>query len=362
MILHVFNPEHDIALAYDNPYFTAPRAGRQMRTDLEWLPILWANEGDLILVHEPSGTKSCTLPNIPNLPKCQFVTHKQLTRWKNKISSVDVWGWDSAIKHELSKSHIPNHLLATEEELLHIRGLSHRRYAMQTLKELLTDSVLNSINLTSKLIGEAKEINSLAELISYTEGLNQFVLKSPWSSSGRGVRMVTHGLDANLEKWARGGIQQQGSVMIEPLYKKIIDFGVEFISSESNVTLVGLSIFKTAKGTYEGNLLDSEYNKETFLAQWISIDFLHQVIQRLAQILKRDVSPWYKGCIGVDMMIVSTDKHVALHPCVEINLRRTMGHVALALYNQGKDLYDSMRIDYANGKYQLILNSKTHST
>ena len=27
MTLHVFNPEHDIALAYDNKDFTAPHAG-----------------------------------------------------------------------------------------------------------------------------------------------------------------------------------------------------------------------------------------------------------------------------------------------------------------------------------------------
>ncbi len=38
MTLHVFNPEHDIALAYDNKYFTAPHAGRQLRYDLEYLP------------------------------------------------------------------------------------------------------------------------------------------------------------------------------------------------------------------------------------------------------------------------------------------------------------------------------------
>ena len=37
MTLHVFNPEHDIALAYDNKYFTAPHAGRQLRNDLDYL-------------------------------------------------------------------------------------------------------------------------------------------------------------------------------------------------------------------------------------------------------------------------------------------------------------------------------------
>lgn len=42
MILHIFNPEHDVALSYDNKYFTPPHAGRQLRYDLDYLPALWA--------------------------------------------------------------------------------------------------------------------------------------------------------------------------------------------------------------------------------------------------------------------------------------------------------------------------------
>ena len=50
--LHVFNPEHDIALASHQWQFTSPRAGRQLREDLCWLPVLWASEGDAILVSD----------------------------------------------------------------------------------------------------------------------------------------------------------------------------------------------------------------------------------------------------------------------------------------------------------------------
>jgi hypothetical protein len=38
MRLHIFNPEHDIALAANLKRFTAPHAGRQMRADLGFLP------------------------------------------------------------------------------------------------------------------------------------------------------------------------------------------------------------------------------------------------------------------------------------------------------------------------------------
>ena len=42
-----------------------------------------------------------------------------------------------------------------------------------------------------------------------------------------------------------------------------------------------------------------------------------------------------------------------LHPCVEINLRRTMGHVALALTPTDDDMVRVMRIEYADGTYKL---------
>lgn len=48
--LHIFNPEHDIALASNLSNFTAPHAGRQLRADLGFLPAVWAAKGDYVWV------------------------------------------------------------------------------------------------------------------------------------------------------------------------------------------------------------------------------------------------------------------------------------------------------------------------
>ena len=50
MNLYVFNPEHDLALAQDDKNFTAPHAGRLLRSDLDFIPSFWANDGDIVLV------------------------------------------------------------------------------------------------------------------------------------------------------------------------------------------------------------------------------------------------------------------------------------------------------------------------
>ena len=58
----------------------------------------------------------------------------------------------------------------------------------------------------------------------------------------------------------------------------------------------------------------------------------------------------YKGPLGVDMMIVKD--YLAggyfLHPCVEVNLRRTMGHVALSISSIVADAKMVMQIETDN--------------
>ena len=52
MTIRIFNPEHDIALASNMERFTAPHAGRQLRSDLCYLPALWSDEGDVVIVDD----------------------------------------------------------------------------------------------------------------------------------------------------------------------------------------------------------------------------------------------------------------------------------------------------------------------
>ena len=52
MKLHVFNPEHDISLAQNNPNQTPSRAALQIRNDLDFIPYIWAAQGDVVLVND----------------------------------------------------------------------------------------------------------------------------------------------------------------------------------------------------------------------------------------------------------------------------------------------------------------------
>lgn len=105
MKLYVFNPEHDIALAMNKDRFTAPHAGRQLRADLGFIPALWAEDGDLVLVDDVEAVKEAVRHLSRYVKKGTFVSPADLS--KIDIASladfeVEPWGWDSSICRQLA--------------------------------------------------------------------------------------------------------------------------------------------------------------------------------------------------------------------------------------------------------------------
>ena len=47
-----FNPENDLALAANDPHYTPPASALRMATDLQRLPLRWAEPDDFILLRK----------------------------------------------------------------------------------------------------------------------------------------------------------------------------------------------------------------------------------------------------------------------------------------------------------------------
>ena len=78
--IHVFNPEHDIALAANQKRFTAPHAGRQMRADLGFIPALWANDSDFVIVDDVEAALEAVRHIRKNAHKVEFITLSDLKK------------------------------------------------------------------------------------------------------------------------------------------------------------------------------------------------------------------------------------------------------------------------------------------
>ena len=320
--LYVFNPEHDLALAANLSNFTAPHAGRKLRYDLGYISALWAGDDDYILVDDVAKAVRCygrLKAKIGGSPK-QFVDKTQLHRLY--INKVEPWGWDLALRSFLIRYGVD--AVPTEDMIAVIRNLSHRRHASELLSNIQM----------SGTVGISHEADNLADIQQFLDTYHHIVVKAPWSSSGRGVRFIADGIYGYQERWIRNVIEKQGSVMVEPYYNKVKDFGMEFESDgEGKVSYLGLSLFHTKNGAYTGNVLAPEDEKQQLLSRYISAGLLLAVRDKICQRMGDVLKGKYQGPFGVDMMIVgSADKDgFLLHPCVEINMRRTMGHVALAI-------------------------------
>ena len=361
MKLHIFNPEHDLALASNLRQFTAPHAGRQLRSDLSFIPALWADEGDLVLVDDIDNARDKVRHLGTKLvDKVEFITKVQLEHLIKTefLDSVHPWGWDLSLKGELERIGMPEIVMPGDAILNKVRALSSRQWTAGHLQS------------------GVQFVQTVTDVKSLVREWGKAVIKAPWSSSGRGVRFVSadefrEGSGyPSFERWVGNIIYRQGGVTVEPYYNKVMDFGMEFEMVDGNVLYRGLSLFDTIKNAYSGNILCSEDKKEEMMAQYVSPERLLQIRQHIIDVMEPALKGNYSGPFGVDMMIYAKDMNAlkqvistdmpsdfGVNECIEVNLRRTMGHVAIDLANYlqqtSAEFNNIMRVDFDGNRYHL---------
>ena len=88
------------------------------------------------------------------------------------------------------------------------------------------------------------------------------------------------------------------------------------------------------------------------LLQYVNQETLAAACQRIMDIMEPALKDVYSGPFGVDMMIASKNGELELVPCIELNLRRTMGHVALELAKIANP-QSLMRVEFDGNRYHL---------
>ncbi len=373
MTIRIFNPDHDLALASNQKRFTAPHAGRKLRCDLSFFPALWSEDGDIVIVEDIDAAEvSYHKLHLSNKPKVEFCTMEQLPHIlrsdypydsQEEKTFIDVWGWDRAISFQFEKNGVPSSLLPTDEQLLRTRELSSREFSSHILSAIREKYKEDTCGKADYII-DIDGFKSI--LLKYN---NHCVVKAPWSCSGRGVKYFLGDADSehtktNTMNWIFNIITQQGGVMVEPLYNKVKDFAVEFkLCNNGKVIPVGYSLFDTKNGAYTGNLLATEEEKREILSRYIDIDLLDGVVAEISSLMEHALCSFVDTNVamhfGVDMMIVAKDDAdgFLLHPCVEINLRRTMGLAALSISPTEREKQAVMSINYESKKYHLIIKN-----
>lgn len=289
MKLHIFNPENDMALASGSPGYTPPANIRAYRRQHWELPRQWAAPDDIVWDGEE---------NLAHLFRDVTVAPE-----------ICPWGWSPALVHELELAGVPRHFMPAREHLEKRRLLSSRCSTVQVQCALGLDAAC---------------CRSLADVLACLSQWNDVIMKSPWSSSGKGLMQTDN---PNWQGWVARVLRQQGCVVVERLLERKQDFAMEFWMNGGRAEYLGLNVFLTdAHGHFVENIVGTEQEKESFVSSLLTdaqslVGIRQWYLEHLPQI-----APWYEGPVGVDMLVTSDG---TLHPCIEINWRMTMGMAAV---------------------------------
>lgn len=323
-MIYLFNPDTDLALATDRAYYTAPAKVVQMTRRLALLPAIYAAEGDALLL--PDGVAASDTDKLPyaDLVKrkgLRIITADMLADYPQE--EIRPWGWNRSVATWLANGGASPQQLPTERQLHEIRCCSHRITSLR-FNLLLEESGLECPN-------RPNLIRTVDDAFGCIERLGgDCYIKTPWSSSGRGV-FATKGLSRKvIEELASGIIGRQGAVMIERNVGSGRNYATEWVMSEGKARYCGLSSFVTnRRNAYINNVRPAA--EELSDLQTSGLD---RVIEEQKSALQQMIGEMYTGPLGIDMLL--TERY-GLTPCLEINLRMTMGHVALRYFADNPD-------------------------
>lgn len=317
--LYLFAPENDMALAANKGHYTPTAVVTTFAHDVSLLP-MWYAQGDEAVV--------LTQQQVDDKMQSTFdalgITARAVTSSPDDVTICSPWGWSDYMVNKLVRAGVDKAILPDAATIDTLRTLSGRATS-RTIMQALADEALGY------------PMPPLPEVLTTDADVEQYVtshpltmLKSPWSSSGRGITIVQGKYDDKTARAAAGTIGKQGYIMGEIMQRKVLDFAMEFYSDGTTVRFAGYSLFNTSvRGVYQGNLLLRDAEIENMLSQHIERSWLHNTRSAMERILTQLIAPHYRGYVGVDMLIYDADyNHFLLHPCIELNLRMSMGMVS----------------------------------
>ena len=317
----IFNPQNDLALATGGINYVAPPFALQMASDLAVLPAWVAQHGSRLITDSDLDAQWLThLDHTFGLGVTAIKRNelRHLTDYR-----IMPWGWCLDLRRRLIKWGASSNSVLTKDEIYHLRGLSHRRVTV--LIHLRLQELLGK-----QLCPIPVELAVPDEVDRFVSRHRQCFIKTPWSSSGRGIYHTTGGSTPEFRQWCSGALKRQGSLLCEVALDKVMDLAVEFHSHDKKATVRGYSVFHTdSHSQYQHGIVASTATlKEKITTLYPTID---TVVDALTHAVNEMVAPHYDGWFGVDMLLFKDGQGTGINPCVELNLRPTMGAITSVL-------------------------------
>jgi hypothetical protein len=338
--IYFFNPTCEYAVANGHASWQPNRLLQKMESDLATLPLFLAQSKDFILVDSiPSADYLSKLSEL-NVPLPEFIQKREALKQRGFLNiqkgKLLPWGWSPAahkllapLKKTCSAEFLHSPVSTWKTEY---RELYSKKFAREILLEI-SNQIEMDILMPAEL--QPQICTSQTEIEALLKQWGNIMAKAPWSSSGRGLQPVTK-TPVYPKVWEKliGIINKQGYVILEPLLNKVMDLSLQFELKNKKMTYLGISRFTAdRKGQYQGNYLNDFPDSVEPQVK----TFVHSVPDKIpgllvAAIENSKLASWYEGFFGVDTLIFQDEsKRLKINPCLEINVRQTMGLLSLQL-------------------------------
>ncbi len=277
-----------------------------------------------------------------NIDLPRFIHEKEIQ--PQLISKVYPWGWTQLIKNRFS-THSPASALPILNSPSEFKAFFSRQTSLELTHKLSTHTLPTFVSIP-KLPLAMTSVESIADL--YTQSEQGIVLKTLWSSSGRGLLFIRNQQQLNNSaNWIKAQLKKHGLLIAEPIYNKVQDASLQFyITTDGTIEFLGINYFDAD--------LQGHFSKEYFHTPESIRDempdyklWLYDLASSMkSSMLALNIPRKYQGPIGIDAMFIR-DKNGQLrfYPLVEANLRCNMGLINLYI----KELIHSE----ANGTWEI---------
>ena len=363
-VLHWFNPSAESHAIPTGGRYTLNKSEVALTEDLEMLILAWCRKDDVALLRKPPGREHLAYLKQAGFDLPEILEQKQATEkgclddrklgglrpwaWSpdatealqpfaDRISSVSMWPWRDSVPAVYFSKEIGSRL---ETQLGLTEGVGK-----------FCQDVDTAIDETLKL---------------QTEG--DVLLKAAYACAGRGHKRVAQDADLDeIRPWLAKTLSRHGGVMVEPWLERVIDFSSLYEigetgdgdSAEVLARWKGMTRMENdEKGKFLGTIVHAKWGsdlepelREFLFRERKVMEFYRKTLPEILP----ELLPDYRGPVGVDAMVFrASDGSYGLRHVVEVNVRMTMGRVALELHQKLSTTEASGRA----GRFRILRKNK----
>lgn len=321
--LYIYNPTCDMAVENGTLSYMPSANLRKFEEDITPLLSFMASNEDKIYSQIPIDNSFVEFWKNIGFSMPMFINEESISKLPDDYI-IEPWGWSPVIANRYKR--FKNFGFDFKQQ--QTKRLFSRYSSVDLLHKFNSDisSLPSFIHIADKtsLVFHIDSINSLLN-----QHPNGIVLKTMYSSSGRGLLFINNEADIHRNlKWIEARIKAHGAIVVEPYLNKLQDASLQFIILPNKYEFLGLNFFDAdSKGRFNKEHFRIPNGIKPFLPKnnnWIQL-VGNKIIEAMKAISLHEV---YNGPVGVDAIFFNTDDNqVKFNPLLEANLRCNMGLV-----------------------------------